>query len=82
MKTIFKILLVPIVIGLSFAIGSGLLWCVGKFILLVNINLLPHYIDVYTFAETVVVGGWHLLVVIAVVMILIVVYITIDSIFN
>lgn len=82
MKTIFKILLVPVVIGLIFTIVSGLLWCVGSLLLLINIDLLPHYGDVYTFAEIVVVGVWHLLVLILVVKILGVVYNAVDSVFN
>ena len=74
MKTILKILATPVVIGLTFAVGTGFLWCIGKLLLLIKINIFPHFDDAYTFAEIVMIGGLHLLVLFAAVMILIMGY--------
>jgi len=81
MKTVLKIILVPVVIGLIFTIGSGFLWCIGKLLLLVNFNLLPGGCDC-TFSEIVMIGGWHLLALILVLMILGLVYGLVSSLVN
>ena len=77
-----KILATPIVIGLTFAVGIGFLWCVGKLLLLTKINLLPCLGDAYTFAEIAMIGGLSLLVLLATVMILIVGYNVIEVIYD
>ena len=81
MKTIVKILLVPIAIGLVFAIVSCLLWCVGSLLLLVGIDFFFSIKDSYDFWETALVGGIHLLGIVIVLMILLGVYDAIDSVF-
>ena len=79
MKQLFKILLVPVIVGLAFVLISGLLWCVGSLLLYINISLLP--VHGYSLAGVITIGGLHLLVLFITLLILIGVYNAVNDVF-